>query len=107
VEPSIADELRPTEDVDCVIEASSLLNYNKVEKILREKGFSNDTRRNAPIAPVKSNCTNCTDLVGLHQHYVLYHPEVSSIGQNKQNLGLNCLIKPLVQIQLPQPKIQV
>jgi hypothetical protein len=49
VEPSIADELRPTEDVDCVIEASSLLNYNKVEKILREKGFSNDTRRNAPI----------------------------------------------------------
>jgi len=34
---------RPTEDVDCIIEVASLLEYNQFEKILRKCGFRHDT----------------------------------------------------------------
>ncbi len=49
VDPEMSDDLRPTEDVDCVIQAYSMKEYNKLEKELRAKGFVNDTRKNAPI----------------------------------------------------------
>lgn len=37
---------RPTEDLDCIIEVGTLLDYNKIEKYLREAGFENDIRGN-------------------------------------------------------------
>lgn len=44
-----ASEIRPTLDVDCVIEISSRLQFNKMEENLRAKGFKNDTSAGAPI----------------------------------------------------------
>jgi hypothetical protein len=44
-----ASDVRPTFDVDCVIELSSRMEYLRLEKKLGEKGFTHDTSRNAPI----------------------------------------------------------
>lgn len=44
-----ASEIRPTLDVDCVIEISSRLQFAKLEENLRAKGFKNDTSEGAPI----------------------------------------------------------
>jgi hypothetical protein len=44
-----ASEIRPTIDVDCVIEISSRLQFAKMEESLRAKGFKNDTSKGAPI----------------------------------------------------------
>ncbi len=48
IEQEIAEEVRPTEDVDCVIEVHNKKDYRDFEKRLLEKGFKNDTRKNAP-----------------------------------------------------------
>ncbi len=42
-------EIRPTKDVDCVIELSSRIEHNKLEENLRAIGFANDTSLGAPI----------------------------------------------------------
>ncbi len=44
-----ASEIRPTLDVDCVIEISSRLQFAQLEENLRAKGFKNDTSKGAPI----------------------------------------------------------
>lgn len=44
-----ASEIRPTIDVDCVIEISSRLQFARLEENLRAKGFINDTSKGAPI----------------------------------------------------------
>lgn len=44
-----ASEIRPTLDVDCVIEIRSRLQFAKMEENLRAKGFKNDTSAGAPI----------------------------------------------------------
>jgi hypothetical protein len=44
-----ASEIRPTLDVDCVIEISSRLEFARLEESLRTKGFKNDTSENAII----------------------------------------------------------
>jgi len=44
-----ASEIRPTLDVDCVIEISSRLQFAKMEENLRIRGFKNDTSAGAPI----------------------------------------------------------
>jgi hypothetical protein len=44
-----ASEIRPTIDVDCVIEISSRLQFARMEENLRAKGFKNDTSEGAPI----------------------------------------------------------
>lgn len=44
-----ASEIRPTLDVDCIIEISSRLEFAKLEENLRKKGFTNDTSKGAPI----------------------------------------------------------
>jgi len=44
-----ATEIRPTKDVDCVIELSSRLKFNQLETRLRTKGFANDMSAGAPI----------------------------------------------------------
>ncbi len=44
-----ASEIRPTIDVDCVIEIRSRLQFARMEKNLRAKGFTNDTSKGAPI----------------------------------------------------------
>ena len=44
-----ASDIRPTLDVDCVIELSSRIEYAELEERLREKGFANDTSEGAPI----------------------------------------------------------
>ena len=44
-----ASEIRPTIDVDCVIEISSRLQFARMEENLRAKGFTNDTSERAPI----------------------------------------------------------
>jgi predicted nucleotidyltransferase len=41
-------EIRPTQDVDCTIKLSSYKEHTELEKILRSKGFANDTSRGAP-----------------------------------------------------------
>jgi hypothetical protein len=44
-----ASEIRPTLDVDCVIEISSRLAFARMEENLRAKGFTNDISEKAPI----------------------------------------------------------
>ncbi|MCK5170344.1 MAG: hypothetical protein KAQ75_10730, partial [Bacteroidales bacterium] len=44
-----ASDIRPTFDVDCVIELSSKTEHAKLEEDLRAKGFANDTSEGAPI----------------------------------------------------------
>jgi len=44
-----ASEIRPTVDVDCVIEISSRLQFARLEENLRAKGFKNDISEGAPI----------------------------------------------------------
>lgn len=44
-----ATEIRPTKDVDCVVEISTRKEYNDLEHALRNLGFINDLSRNAPI----------------------------------------------------------
>ena len=44
-----ASDIRPTLDVDCVIELSSRIEYAELEESLRKKGFANDTSEGAPI----------------------------------------------------------
>ncbi|HUX54986.1 MAG TPA: hypothetical protein VMV56_11275 [Williamwhitmania sp.] len=44
-----ASEIRPTIDVDCVIEISSRLQFARMEDNLRARGFKNDTSEGAPI----------------------------------------------------------
>lgn len=44
-----ASEIRPTIDVDCVIEIRSRLQFAQMEENLRAKGFTNDTSEGAPI----------------------------------------------------------
>ena len=44
-----ASEIRPTIDVDCVIEISSRLQFAQLEQNLRARGFKNDTSEGAPI----------------------------------------------------------
>jgi hypothetical protein len=44
-----ASEIRPTLDVDCVIEISSRLEFARLGESLRTKGFKNDTSENAII----------------------------------------------------------
>ncbi|MCQ2351650.1 MAG: hypothetical protein MJ003_06750 [Paludibacteraceae bacterium] len=40
---------RPTNDVDCVVELYSFIEYNKFCELLKNKHFSNDTTQDAPI----------------------------------------------------------
>ena len=44
-----ASEIRPTIDVDCVIELRSKTEHAKLEENLRTKGFAHDTSIGAPI----------------------------------------------------------
>ncbi len=46
---SAASDIRPTLDVDCIIELSSRAAHSKLENDLRAKGFVNDTSQGAPI----------------------------------------------------------
>ena len=41
--------IRPTEDVDLIVQATVRADYTHVEKALRARGFVNDTRKEAPI----------------------------------------------------------
>ena len=43
------NEIRPTEDVDCIIEISSKAKYFKLSEKLLNLKFSPDTTKNAPI----------------------------------------------------------
>ena len=44
-----ASDIRPTLDVDCVIELSSKKAHEKLEQDLRSMGFTHDTSKGAPI----------------------------------------------------------
>ncbi|MFC2118243.1 hypothetical protein ACFLSY_06345 [Bacteroidota bacterium] len=44
-----ASDIRPTLDVDCVIELSSRTKLGKLEENLRERGFAHDITKGAPI----------------------------------------------------------
>lgn len=41
--------IRPTEDVDLIVHATALSDYQKIEAALRERGFINDMSGDAPI----------------------------------------------------------
>ena len=47
-DPATSD-VRPTLDIDCVVEISTRKAYYELEDELRKKNFKNDTRPNAPI----------------------------------------------------------
>lgn len=49
VDNPAASDIRPTLDVDCVIELSSRIAHAKLEEALRAKRFANDTSQGAPI----------------------------------------------------------
>lgn len=49
VDNPFPSDIRPSLDVDCVIEISSRLKYNELENLLRKKKFVNDTSKGAPI----------------------------------------------------------
>src|SRR4030042_553048 len=44
-----SSDIRPTQDVDCVIELSSRMEYARLEENLRTKRFTHDTSKDAPI----------------------------------------------------------
>jgi len=44
-----ASEIRPTKDIDCVIELSSRMEHSRLEENLRNKKFAHDTTKGAPI----------------------------------------------------------
>jgi hypothetical protein len=44
-----ASEIRPTKDIDCVIELSSRMEHSRLEENLRRKKFAHDTTKGAPI----------------------------------------------------------
>ncbi len=44
-----ATDIRATLDIDCVVEASTKIEYNKLERSLESKEFTHDTSRGAPI----------------------------------------------------------
>jgi hypothetical protein len=44
-----ASDIRPTDDVDCVIELGSRVEHGELEEQLRAIGFANDTSEGAPI----------------------------------------------------------
>lgn len=46
--PALAD-IRPTQDVDCVIELNSRKEHSDLETELRKIGFAHDTSKDAPI----------------------------------------------------------
>ncbi len=46
--PELSD-IRPTLDIDCVVELRTKSAHNKLEEDLRAKGFANDTSKGAPI----------------------------------------------------------
>lgn len=41
--------IRPTDDVDLIVHAAVRRDYQSIEKVLRERGFANDLRKDAPI----------------------------------------------------------
>ncbi len=47
-QPELSD-IRPTKDVDCVVELTTLPAYNKLEAEIRKLGFTNDTSHGAPM----------------------------------------------------------
>ena len=49
VDSPAASDIRPTQDIDCVIELSSRTEHAKLEEVLRAKKFANDTTQGAPI----------------------------------------------------------
>lgn len=53
VDPDISEEIRPTEDVDCVIEITTKGEYDRFQEKLRAKGFTHDTSKGAPICRFK------------------------------------------------------
>lgn len=44
-----APDIRPTKDVDCVIELKSRMEHARLEENLRIKGFTHDTSEDAPV----------------------------------------------------------
>jgi len=74
-----ASEVRPTDDVDCMVEVSSRLSYYRLEEELRALGFTNDTTPGAPLCRWKYRDltvdvmpTN-TDILGFSNKW--YQPE--------------------------------
>ncbi|MEL6786469.1 MAG: nucleotidyl transferase AbiEii/AbiGii toxin family protein [Cyanobacteria bacterium J06607_15] len=49
VDEIIRDELRPTKDVDCVVEIYSRTEYYRLATLLREVGLSESTQPNSPM----------------------------------------------------------
>ncbi len=49
IEDPAIQKIRPTQDVDFVVELDTRTNYYKFEEKLRQKGFKNDIRKDAPI----------------------------------------------------------
>ncbi len=53
VDVDIADDIRPTYDVNFVLETSKRKDYDLFQKKLRKKGFTHDTSPGAPICRFK------------------------------------------------------
>ena len=46
---SAAPPIRPTFDVDAIVELSSKAEYYRLSKMLHQRGFKEDTRKGAPL----------------------------------------------------------
>lgn len=51
--------IRPTQDVDIVAEVLALSGYHRIEKTLRERGFTQDMSADAPICRWKVEGGGC------------------------------------------------
>jgi hypothetical protein len=44
-----SSDIKPTQDIDCMIELRTYKEFTEFEEDLRKKGFANDTSEDAPI----------------------------------------------------------
>jgi predicted nucleotidyltransferase len=86
--PELSD-IRPTIDVDCVVNLVSYLEYGKLEEHLRKLGFQNDTSEGAPICRKIHN--------GIFVDFMPVNPNILGFG----NMWYKSGIESKISIVLP------
>jgi len=77
-----ATDIRPTMDVDCVVELASYKGFNELSELLRKKGFQNDQTPGAPICrwiyqgETVDIMPDDEDIIGFSNKW--YHPAIAN-----------------------------
>ena len=77
-----ATDIRPTMDVDCVVELASYKGFNELSELLRKKGFQNDQTSGAPICrwiyqgETVDIMPDDEDIIGFSNKW--YHPAIAN-----------------------------